>query len=93
MVPFRAAEGEIGDRFGQQKFADEGAVGVEAMHTVPGCGPQTPGVVDTDAVEAAEIAFGEDLPAGQGAVGGDVENAEVAGFLSGVDDVLDRTEP
>ena len=63
------------------------AVGGEDLRAVTGAGPDVAFAVAADAVGAALVDFGEDVAACQGsAVGGDVEDADVA-WGAGVGDV------
>ena len=62
---FGAAEGDVGDDFGDQDLADQRAVRIVAMHAVAGARPDAAGPVDAEAVEQAGGPFGEDLAAPQ----------------------------
>ncbi len=77
----------LGDPLGDQEPADEGAVGVEAVHpVVQGGRPQPAVVVEADVVEVDTIlCFRERLLLREGAVVADIEDADAGG--AGVGDV------
>ena len=65
-VALRAAEGEVGRGFGQVQLADQRAVRIEAVHALADACPDSPGVVQANAVEVPGGVVGEQLAASRG---------------------------
>jgi len=62
-VPFRPAEAEVRHDFRNQDLADQGSVGIVAVHAIRSAAPDPAFVVQPESVEEAIVAFGKDVSA------------------------------